>query len=225
MLKILGVSKSGYYDFIKRKPSKQKVRKVEITQKIKAIRQESYDIYGSPKIAAILNQNGENVSQKYVWNIMHENGWKAKYIKPYTITIVSEDFSSKLQNLLDRHFNPDKPDAAWCTDITYIWTIDEGFVYLTSVMDLFSRKIIAWVLTKTMEAEEILKCIEKAKVRRNIKDPIVIQSDRGVQFTSSKYQEITAKMITSYSNKSTPWDNACIESFHSLIKKRVVTIL
>ena len=219
MLKILGVSKSGYYDFIKRKPSKQKVRKVEITQKIKAIRQESYDIYGSPKIAAILNQNGENVSQKYVWNIMHENGWKAKYIKPYTITTVSEDFSSKLQNLLDRHFNPDKPDAAWCTDITYIWTIDEGFVYLTSVMDLFSRKIIAWVLTKTMEAEEILKCIEKAKVRRNIKDPIVIQSDRGVQFTSSKYQEITAKMITSYSNKSTPWDNACIESFHSLIKR------
>lgn len=219
MLKILGVSKSGYYDFIKRKPSKQKVRKVEITQKIKAIRQESYDIYGSPKIAAILNQNGENVSQKYVWNIMHENGWKAKYIKPYTITTVSEDFSSKLQNLLDRHFNPDKPDAAWCTDITYIWTIDEGFVYLTSVMDLFSRKIIAWVLTKTMEAEEVLKCIEKAKVRRNIKDPIVIQSDRGVQFTSPKYQEITAKMITSYSNKSTPWDNACIESFHSLIKR------
>lgn len=219
MLKILGVSKSGYYDFIKRKPSKQKVRKVEITKKIKAIRQESYDIYGSPKIAAILNQNGENVSQKYVWNIMHENGWKAKYIKPYTITTVSEDFSSKLQNLLDRHFNPDKPDAAWCTDITYIWTIDEGFVYLTSVMDLFSRKIIAWVLTKTMEAEEVLKCIEKAKVRRNIKDPIVIQSDRGVQFTSSKYQEITAKMITSYSNKSTPWDNACIESFHSLIKR------
>ena len=106
---------------------------------------------------------------------MKENNLKAKYIKPWTKTTISLDFSSKLENLLNRHFNPAKPDCAWCTDITYIWTQEDGFVYLTSVMDLFSRKIIAWVLTKTMEAEEVLRCIETAKERRNIKNPLVIQ--------------------------------------------------
>lgn len=86
-------------------------------------------------------------------------------------------------------------------------------------MDLFSRKIIAWVLTEIMEAEEVLRCIEIAKKRRNIKNPLVIQSNCGVQFTSAKYAEITDKMIMSYSNKGTPWDNTCIESFHALIKR------
>ncbi len=92
---------------------------------------------------------------------MRENSRMARYIKPYIQTIISVDFSSKLENLLNRYFNPAKSDCAWCTDITYIKTYDEGFVYLTSVMDLYSRKIISWVLTKTMEANDILKCIEK----------------------------------------------------------------
>ena len=86
-------------------------------------------------------------------------------------------------------------------------------------MDLYSRSIISWVLTKTMDADEVLKCIEKAKERRNIENPLVIQSDRGVQYTSTKYRELTSEFIRSYSRKGTPWDNACIESFHSLIKR------
>ena len=90
---------------------------------------------------------------------------------------------------------------------------------LTSVMDLYSRKIISWVLTKDMKAESIIEAINIAKVRRNIEKPLVIHSDRGVQFTSEEYQKITMKMERSYSEKGTPWDNACIESFHSLIKR------
>lgn len=219
VLKIIGVSSSGYYDHFNKEPSKTQKRKIEVTEKIKEIHDESFNIYGSPKITETLRKEGVIVSQKYVWSIMHENGWKAKYIKPYTITTHSEDFSEKLSNLLNRHFNPIKPDAAWCTDITYIWTIEDGFVYLTSIMDLFSRKIIAWVLTKTMEAEEVLRCIDIAKHRRNIKAPLVIQSDRGVQYTSELYREKIGNIIASYSWKGTPWDNACIESFHSLIKR------
>ena len=107
----------------------------------------------------------------------------------------------------------------WCTDITYIWTQEEGFVYLTSIMDLYSRKIIAWKLTKTMEVEEVLKCLEEAKRRRKTDNPVVIHSDRGVQFTSKKYYNLTVGMIGSYSKKGNPWDNACIESFHALIKR------
>lgn len=161
---------------MKRVPCKTKLRKERITKEIKKIHKESYEIYGSPKITEILNKHGEKVSQKYVYSIMKENNLKAKYIKPYIQTTVSHDFSDKLKNLLNRHYNPTRPNVAWCTDITYIWTYDDGFVYLTSVMDLYSRSIISWVLTKTMDADEVLKCIEKAKERRNIENPLVIQS-------------------------------------------------
>ena len=107
---------------------------------------------------------------------MKENNLKAKYIKPYIQTTVSHDFSDKLKNLLNRHYNPIRPNVAWCTDITYIWTYDDGFVYLTSVMDLYSRSIISWILTKTMDADEVLKCIEKAKERviAYVKDLLVL---------------------------------------------------
>ena len=80
-------------------------------------------------------------------------GIKAHYIKPYTITTKDCDFSTKLKNILKRNFNPKKPNSAWCTDITYIWTQEDGFVYLSSIMDLYSRKIIDWKLTKTITAK------------------------------------------------------------------------
>ena len=189
---------------MKRVPSKTKLRKERIIKEIKKIHKESYEIYGSPKITELLNKHGEKVSQKYVYSIMKENNIKAKYIKPSIQTTVSHDFSDKLKNLLIRHYNPIRPNVAWCTDITYIWTYDDGFVYLTSVMDLYSRSIISWILTKTMDADEVLKCIEKAKERRNIENPLVIQSDRGVQYTSTKYRELTSEFIRSYSRKGTP---------------------
>ena len=146
-------------------------------------------------------------------------GIKLKYVKPYTITATGQDFSAKLENLLNRHFNPLKPDTVWCSDITYIWTYDDGFVYLTSIMDLYSRSIISWVLTKTLDAQSVLKCVEKAKQKRHIEHPLVVHSDRGIQYTSSRYKELIKGFITSYSRKGNPWDNACIESFHSLIKR------
>ena len=93
-------------------------------------------------------------------------------------------------------------------------------VTINEYVDLFSRKIVSWVLTKDMTAESVLEAIKIAQERRNIEKPVIIHSDRGIQFTSELYKEITEKMKRSYSKKACPWDNACIESFHSLIKKR-----
>ena len=86
-------------------------------------------------------------------------------------------------------------------------------------MDLYSRLIIAWKLTKTMEVEEVLKCLEEANDRRETDSPVVIHSERGVEFTSKKYYDMTVGMISSYLKKGNSWDNACIESFHALIKR------
>ena len=186
---------------------------------IRGIYETSKEVYGAPKITYILRQKGLKISQKTVTNYMHEMGIKACYIKPKTKITISKDFSSKLKNILKRDFNPEKPDAAWCTDITYIWTYTDGFVYLTSIMDLYSRKIIAWVLTKDMKASSVLEVIKRAKKRRNVNHPLVIHSDRGIQFTCEEYRELTKDLKRSYSKKGTPWDNACIESFHSLLKR------
>lgn len=214
------MSTSGYYDWKHREKSKRKQYKEKIMILICKIYTSSHCIYGAPKITAVLRQNGYNINQRTVGLYMREIGIKAKYIRPYTRTTRNSNFSEKLNNILIRKFNPDKPNAVWCTDITYIWTINDGFVYLTCIIDLFSRKIIAWVLTKTMEVEEVLKAIEIAKSKRKpSEEPIIMHSDRGAQFTSQKYNKITEGMILSYSDKGSPWDNACIESFHALIKR------
>lgn len=110
---------------------------------------------------------------------MREMGIKAQYIKPYTVITIDSSFSEGLVNVLNEDFNPEEPNAVWCSDITYIWTY-EGFVYLTCIMDLFFRKIIPWVLSKTLETKWVIEAINKAKVARNITRPLVMHSDRGV---------------------------------------------
>lgn len=218
MLKILGVSWSGYRAWLKHVPSDMKKRKEAVKAKIKVIYNDSKQNYGAPKITKELQKDGEIIAERTVGKYMKEMGIKAQWVKPWIITTKDSDFSNELHNILDEQFNPDRPNAVWCSDITYIWTID-GFVYLTSIMDLFSRKIIAWTLSKTMEVSCVIDTINKAKARRNTDLPLILHSDRGSQYVSKEYRKVTAKMQLSYSKKAFPWDNACIESFHSLIKR------
>lgn len=220
MLKELGVSSSGYYDYLKRPESNRSIKKKEITEKIIEIYNLSKQIYGAPKITIELRKLGYTIAEKTVGNYMRELGIKAIWVSPYKRTTIDPDFSSSLKNVLDRKFNPMAPNTVWVTDITYVWTIS-GFVYLTTVMDLYSRLVVGWHLSDNLSTEGVLKAIEKAKRNRNFDHPVVIHSDRGVQFVSKAYVEATpaGKFIRSYSNKGNPWDNAVIESFHSLIKR------
>ena len=127
-------------------------------------------------------------------------------------------FILSFTNILNEQFNPALPDAVWCSDITYIWTFD-GFVYLTSIMDLYSRKFIDWVLSYTLEAKWVIEAVKRAKKTRNVDKPLIMHTDRGSQYVSVDYIQATTNMQRSYSKKAYPWDNACIESFHALIKR------
>lgn len=218
VLRILGVSRSGYYSFKTRGPSMSQLRKEETMEEILRIHDESHQNYGAPKITGILKGKGEVISEKTVGNYMRELGIRAQYVKPYIQTTTDSNFSGELKNILNENFNPEEPNAVWCSDITYIYTY-EGFVYLTSVMDLYSRKIVAWVLSDTLEARWVVQAVEKAKKERSVDRPLVLHSDRGVQYTCSDYQKATDGFHRSYSKKAYPWDNACIESFHALIKR------
>lgn len=219
VLHILNLSTSGYYEFLKREPSRQALHKEEMKKQIQDIYDESHQNYGAPKIAKVLQKEGNPISERTVGAYMREMGIKAQWIKKSTKTTVDSCFDTNLRNVLKREFSPERPNAVWCSDITYISTRLSGFVYLTSIMDLYSRKIIAWTLSKTLEVEEVLKCLEKARSIRNLDDPIVIHTDRGIHYTCGLYREMTQGMKRSYSKKGTPYDNACIESFHSLIKR------
>jgi len=220
VLRILGVSTSGYYSWSKRKPSKQQCRKKEIKQVINEVYNESKQIYGAPKIASVLQSRGHVIAEKTVGNYMREAGIKAIWVRPYIRTTIDPDFDYKLKNILNRQFKPTAPNCVWVTDITYIYTIS-GFVYLTSVMDLFSRKIIGWHLSDSLSTDGVIVAINQAKSNRKLNQPVIIHSDRGCQYVSKSYIEATpaANFIRSYSRKATPWDNACIESFHALIKR------
>ncbi|APC40317.1 IS3 family transposase [Clostridium estertheticum] len=218
VLNILGVSRSGYNSWMHRLPTNQQKRMQSVKGEIQRIYDKSYQNYGAPKITKEIQKYGEKISERTVGKYMRELGIKAQYIKPYTITTKNSDFSSKLENILNEQFNPLAPNTVWCTDITYIWT-NAGFVYLTSIMDLYSRKIIAWTLTETLQVSCVIDTINKAKDNREMINPIIIHSDRGSQYVSSEYKKVTTNMTTSYSKKAFPWDNACIESFHAIIKR------
>jgi len=218
VLNILGVSRSGYNAWMHRLPSNQQKRIQSVKERIQKIYDQSYQNYGAPKITKEIQKDGEKISERTVGKYMRELGIKAQYIKPYTITTKDSDFSSKLENILDEQFNPSLPNTVWCTDITYIWT-NAGFIYLTSIMDLYSRRIIAWTLTETLQVSCVIDTINKAKDNREMVSPVIIHSDRGSQYVSKEYKKATTNMTTSYSKKAFPWDNACIESFHAIIKR------
>ena len=217
MLEILGVSKSGYYDWLDRKPSHREQLKAKVKKAIKEIYDESKCIYGAPKIAAELHKRGFKTAERTVTRYMKEMGIRACWVRPYTVTTHSEDFSDRLKNILRRNFRPESPNAVWCTDITYIHT-RQGFVYLSCIMDLYSRKIVAWELAPTLETKYVVNAVQKAIFRTGMR-PAVIHTDRGIQYTSVAYWDETEGILKSYSSKANPWDNACIESFHALIKR------
>ena len=220
MSKFLGVSTSGFYSYLNRVESEQSKRKKGVKEHITEIYNESNQIYGAPKITHLLREKGHIIAEKTVGNYMRELGIKAIWVSPYKRTTIDPDFDNKLKNILNRNFNPKSPNTVWVTDITYIYTLS-GFVYLASIMNLYSRTIVGWHLTDNLSTASVLRAIEKAKSNRKLESPIIIHSDRGTQYVSKAYIEVTpaSNFIRSYSKKGNPWDNAVIESFHALIKR------
>ena len=218
ILHYIGVSTSGYYAWIRHKPSDSETHRAQIKDKIQDIYQRSYQIYGAPKITAIMRQHGNSISERTTGKYMREMGIRARWVKHWTRTTTNSDFDLQLKNILNEQFNPSNPNQVWVSDITYIWT-DDGFVYLTSVMDLFSRRILAWTLSTTLEAKYVVETIKKAIRERNGVMPRVFHNDRGCQYVSQEFLNATRGMTNSYSKKGYPWDNACMESFHALLKR------
>lgn len=226
MCKVFNVSRSGYYDWLNRKPSSRQLENQQITEEVQMVYQQSKGRYGSPKITDELRDRGWKVSRPRVARIMRSEGLKSIVNKKFKIlTTDSRHNLPVAENLLDRDFVAEAPGRKWVSDITYIPT-RQGWMYLTIIMDLYDRKIIGWALSTTMTAKDsVLAAWKMAVLNRSfVPHQLVFHSDRGIQYASSAF---TGKLkhyqvIQSMSRKGNCWDNAVAENFFKTLKSELV---
>lgn len=223
MCKVLNVSKSGYYDWRKRPLSNQARRRQQLTKEVKRVHEESNQIYGSPKIQKQLKNEGINTSERTVQRIMANESIRSKTIKKYKATTNSDHNNPLYPNIINQDFTTTAPGEVWVADITYIWT-KEGWLYLASVMDLYSRKIIGFNMGNRLTKELTITALERAMINQPPRKGLIHHSDRGSQYASIDYTNKLkgAEITISMSRKGNCYDNACIESFHSSIKKELI---
>lgn len=219
MCHVLGVSRSGYYDWLTRAESNRAVEDRELLKHIEEIHSESKCRYGSPKILIELLKRGYVCSLKRVARLMRLSGIKSKVVKKYRPKSTVIKASEAVYNVLDRRFNWEKPDMAWATDITYIPT-KSGWVYLCVFLDLCSRAIVGWSVSKRMQTELVIEALDNACAKRKQGKNLIIHSDQGSQYGSNDFRDYinNHKFTQSMSRRGNCWDNACVESFFRLLK-------
>jgi putative transposase len=224
---VLGVSASGYFEHRRRKeidapnragPS-QRMGAEALLVHIKSIHAEFKEEYGWPKMWKELQARGIRVGKERVRLLMQRNGIKARGKRKFVVTTDSKHDLPIAPNLLNRDFTPEAPNQVWTSDITYIAT-DEGWLYLTAVIDLFSRQVVGWSMREHMQASVVTDALRMAWFRRRPESGLIFHSDRGSQYCSHAFQGALKDygMQSSMSRKGNCWDNAPTESLWSRLK-------
>ena len=224
MCKVLEIGSSGYYKWKNTSISFRTIRKNEIKQQITDIYFASKQRYGSPRITTELNALGYKVSRITVAKYMRELGLRSKLSKKFKVTTDSKHNYLVVENVLNRNFMVTNPSRVWVSDITYIQT-KEGFLYLTTIIDLYDRKMIGWSLSNGMNTEETTLAAWKMAIRnRNVQKELIFHSDRGVQYANKKFANTIESygVIRSMSRKGNCWDNAVAESFFKSLKTELI---
>lgn len=223
LCRVMQVGRGGYYAWRKREPSEREKANRTLTHKIKEVFEESGQTYGSPRIFDELQEAGVACSEKRVARLMRLAELKAVLPKRYVLTTHSNHGLPVADNLLDRHFAAEAPDQKWTSDITYVWT-GEGWLYLSVVLDLFSRKVVGWSMGDTLERGLVVSALEMARGARQPSAGLLVHSDRGSQYASLDYQQALEKggMVCSMSQRGNCWDNAPTESFFATLKKELI---
>jgi putative transposase len=219
MAQVLGVSRSGYYDFLVREKSQRAYENERLKEKIREIHKKKRGVYGSPRIHNELKDEGERCSRRRVAKLMREEGIQAKMRKKWKKTTMVNERAEASDNYLNQNFMIEEPDRVWVSDITYVWT-EEGWLYIAIVMDLFSRRIVGLNMGEGLDSDLVLKALKQAIFRRGIKEGLMHHSDRGCQYTSHPFKELTARHGIKLSMSSTGncYDNAVAESFFHTLK-------
>jgi transposase InsO family protein len=220
LCRALGVTRQGYYAWLKRDKSSRQRTNEELSVRIVEIFKENRGTYGCPRIQATLRSQGHRVSRQRVARLMRQQGLRARRRKRWTPKTTDSNHRLPVApNLLDRVFERTAPNQAWVGDITYVRT-DEGWLYLATLLDLYSRKVVGWSMSDRIDRRLALSALEMATINRQPGPGLIHHTDRGTQYASGDYRKALEKhgMIASMSRKGNCWDNAVAESFFSTLK-------
>jgi putative transposase len=225
MCVLLRVSRSGYYAWKKRKPSRRDQTNQALVEQIHRIHKLSRKTYGSLRVCAELNKPESHFcNKKRVARLMRQEGLIGQR-KARKIHTTNSNHSFPLApNLLNREFEAQTPNQKWVGDITLIWT-EEGWLYLAGYLDLFSRKIVGWEMSNQIDATLVEKALRMALYQRQPGKGLLHHSDRGSQYASSQIRTILHdnQIQVSMSRKGDCYDNAVMESFWGTLKNEWVS--
>ena len=222
--RVLKVARSGFYAWLKRKPSARQVRQQKLLAKIKVVHQENRELYGSPRVYRALLIDGEVVSRNTVAKLMRQENIRAKRPKRYVPrTTDSKHNQPVAKNLLERDFQASQPNSKWLADITYVPT-DQGWLFLAAVLDCFSRKIVGWAMSESMTADLVIDALKMALLHRQPDGDLIHHSDRGSQYASDDFQQLLDEnqITVSMSGRGNCYDNAMMESFFATLKTELI---
>lgn len=226
MSRVLTVSRSGYYDWVKRQPRgpspREKARQARDAQ-VKQAFTHRKGRSGAPNLTRDLHDAGQPCDRKTVAKSLQRQGLRAKAATKFKVTTDSKHDMPVAPNHLGRDFHAPAPNQKWVGDITYLWT-DEGWVYLAVLIDLFSRAVIGWSLSHRMTRQLVCDTLTMALWRRGFPKGVLLHSDRGSQYCSADYQQLLAdhQLLCSMSRKGNCWDNAVSESFFHTLKVETI---
>jgi transposase InsO family protein len=190
---------------------------------IRVIHAESRRTYGSPRVHAALQAQGQQVGEHRVARLMRAGAIRAKMVKQWRATTDSVHPHPVAPNTLNRQFAVAKPNRVWAGDITYVWTA-EGWLYLAVVLDLYSRRVIAWRMGNRLTQELATEALTMAVAHRRPAVGVLHHTDRGSQYAATTYRAMLAShgLTASMSRRANCWDNAVVESFFHTLKTELV---
>ena len=225
MCRVLKVTRSGFYAWLKREPSARQLRREKLLTRIRVAHAENRELYGSPRVHRALLIEGEIVSRNTVAKLMRAAKIRARMRRRYVPRTTDSRHEKPIaDNVLDRDFAAESPDRKWVADITYVPT-GEGWLYLAAVLDCFSRKIVGWSMADHMETDLVAGALTMAlQHRRPDGGKLLHHSDRGVQYASDDYQHLLARhgITCSMSGRGDCYDNAMMESFWATLKTELI---
>jgi hypothetical protein len=218
--RVLEVSRSGYYEWKSRGESnRSRIRQV-LGDLIQAIHDKSMKAYGSPRVYQTLKRGGTRVGKSTVEKLMRERRLRSTYHRRFRPqTTDSRGTAAPAPNLLAQDFTAQRPNEKWVTDITYVSTA-EGWLYLCVFLDLYSRKVVGYAMSRSLDSGLVCEAFRAATARRGVPKGLLLHSDRGCQYASEVFrqQSNVSGLVRSMSRVGNCYDNAVVESFFKTLK-------
>ena len=223
MCEVFNVSRSAFYEWETREPSRRAVCDGGLMLLIKDIHTASRGTYGAPRVHAALAKKGVRCGRKRIARLMAAEGLQGVHRRKKTRTTIPDQWAAPAPDLVDRRFTAVAPDRLWITDITYVWTW-EGWLYLAAVLDVFSRKVVGWSMADHLRTELVTDALDMALFVRRPQDGLVLHSDRGCQYTSFSFGRRCedARIVPSMGSAGDAYDNAMIESFFATLETELL---